>query len=405
MNRKTLLALALIIFILTTSFYAFKNRTFSPEKTNDIAASSPGNLSRVRVVSMYESVTDRYRDIDSAANLFADTKTEYIHRGFYRHTSNFELKSPTERRSPDVYEVLKSYIATIKNKNPGIIFGAAIPAQQISAVEHDPVTDEIIPREKTWEMVIDPQKYGLDMTKEEAQKKYSENAGTDMYFPDITNPDFQKLFLDITKKEIDSGADAIWIDGLFAQANALTRLSGDRNNPGVRSAYEASSTIVDEIHKYGNSKGKYIYVGSWDTTDFPYPAPKLDYVTAWISQEEIRNKKPDEAKWNEEKRRVREKYGDVPVIAVIDWAFHTDTPLGVFSQSMSKDEAGQVLRNFDSYFKENGILFAYPLHGGFMGWEATRLSSGKSKTYDSLAPEFDTYETIRELSQKKAEGE
>ncbi len=157
-----------------------------------------------------------------------------------------------------------------------------------------------------------------------------------------------------------------------------------------------------DIHKYGSSRGKYIYVGSWDETDLPYPAPELDFVTAWISQEEIKKKIPDEAKWKEEKRKVNEKYGNIPIIAVIDWAFHTDTPMGVFSQTLSKDEASETLQNFDAFFKENGILFVYPLHGGFMGWEATKLSYGKGKTYDSLAPEFDTYETIKELAEKKA---
>gem|GEM_PF-2773576 len=36
-----------------------------------------------------------------------------------------------------------------------------------------------------------------------------------------------------------------------------------------------------------------------------------------------------------------------------------------------------------------------------MGVDATILSFGVSRVYDSLAPEFETYETIKELAQSK----
>lgn len=39
-----------------------------------------------------------------------------------------------------------------------------------------------------------------------------------------------------------------------------------------------------------------------------------------------------------------------------------------------------------------------------MGSNAGILSYGKFKVYDSLAPEFETYETIKELAQSKLRG-
>ncbi len=47
-----------------------------------------------------------------------------------------------------------------------------------------------------------------------------------------------------------------------------------------------------------------------------------------------------------------------------------------------------------------GVIFIYPIHGGFMGKGATKLSYGKYKTYNSIY--FETYETIKKLAQDKS---
>ncbi|MBU4246027.1 MAG: hypothetical protein KKE71_03200, partial [Nanoarchaeota archaeon] len=61
-----------------------------------------------------------------------------------------------------------------------------------------------------------------------------------------------------------------------------------------------------------------------------------------------------------------------------------------------------LLQTLDDSFAKNGVNFIYPLHGGYMGPSAKRLAFGKYRNYDSLAPEFNTYETIKELANKKA---
>jgi len=68
---------------------------------------------------------------------------------------------------------------------------------------------------------------------------------------------------------------------------------------------------------------------------------------------------------------------------------------------LSKEEQREFLKIADEFFSRKGIIFVYPVHGGFMGQDAKILSFGKLKTYDSLAPEFETYETIKELAQSK----
>ena len=69
-----------------------------------------------------------------------------------------------------------------------------------------------------------------------------------------------------------------------------------------------------------------------------------------------------------------------------------------------REEQREFLMAADSFFHNRGIVFAYPLHGGWMGNDAEILSFGIRRTYDALAPEFQTYETIRELARNKKRG-
>lgn len=119
----------------------------------------------------------------------------------------------------------------------------------------------------------------------------------------------------------------------------------------------------------------------------------------------MRQKRIDETKWKGRIGKIRESYGNVPIIAFIDWTFTADTPLEAFSQTLSKEEQREALMNFDEFFAENGIIFAYSVHGGYMGRDATKLAFDRYYKYDSLALEFDTYETIRKLAQNRRRGQ
>ncbi len=75
-----------------------------------------------------------------------------------------------------------------------------------------------------------------------------------------------------------------------------------------------------------------------------------------------------------------------------------------FSQELSREEAREFLRKADEFFSEKGIIFIFPVHGGDMGRlgvEVKKLSYGRFNWYDSIAPEFQTFETIKELALKK----
>jgi hypothetical protein len=72
----------------------------------------------------------------------------------------------------------------------------------------------------------------------------------------------------------------------------------------------------------------------------------------------------------------------------------------IFSQKLSKEEQREVLKTFDNSFAKMGVNLIYPVHGGDMGHKEriNKLSYGRYNWYDSLTPEFQTYETIKELA-------
>ncbi len=389
------------------------------------------DLSHVKIAVVYERVTDGIamnRSVEDVISILKEMKADFIFRGWWRWTPCpnrcEDLPSLSARVRCELsgysYEHLEKAISIIKEEIPDIIFCGAVPAQIIPMrVVWNPKTGEIIEYPKTWELALDPGKWGLNISKEEFQCMFGKThlwvpeeldcslynpEEVPAYFPDITNPEFQEVILSWAERQIDAGADAIWIDMLFKQAAMFYRLTKDFYHPAVRESYEAACMLVDRIHEYGEKKGKYILVGSWaSAVYFPYQPPDLDFVTLSPSSSEVREMSFDEGRWDDIIGRIREKLGEIPIIAFIDWASTTKTPLGQFSQFLTKEEQNEFLRIADEFFSEKGIIFAYPLHGGWMGNDAEILSFGNRKVYDSLAPEFQTYQTIKELAQRKWE--
>lgn len=450
MNKKPLIAV-IFILIFAASFTFVRN--ISNDNPDIQYSGQGGNLSGVKTAVVYENINDGVqfgRDMDGTINILQETRTDMIFRGFWKWApvvnspDNIPSElyvlagergiSPEEARislakTGHYYEEEARWISGIKKEMPDVIFIGAIPAQTLGRIEFDPITGKVYNGEETWAMAFDPSKWdikrnGKPVTKEEFQAwfygvhPYGEALGTGYdrnkvpaYFPDITNPDFQELLVSWAKRQIDAGADGIWIDMLDHQAVRIAQITGDVNHPAIKESLDSGTKVVDEIHKYGESKGKYIYVGSWAGpfgsdeiagSQFSYSFHSLDFVTMTPDIKEILDKKLDNAKWEKRVENIRKVYGDIPVFAFIDWSFD-DSQTVAFSQKLTASEQREVLKNFDESFRKMGINFIYPLHGGYMGRGniTTKLASGKYRTYDSMAPEFDTYGTIKELSNSK----
>jgi len=432
----------------------------SPSPTTTPIPGGPRvEISRARVAIRYENITDGVltgRIIGQTTDILKETHTDLVFRGFWKwlpvvdspdsippellelapQGTTLEQAADALRRSGYYYQELQRWIGAIKKEIPNLIFVGSIPAQGLFRVEYNPITEKVYSTNETWAMALDPQKWniarnGSPVTKEELQRWWHERwpyggrvdpydwQKTEMYLPDITNPIYQDLLLSWAKKQIDCGADAIWIDMLYVQAGLLSYITEDIHHPSVRESFEDASKIIDEIHKYGESRGKHIYVGTWSWYlpssdiaevlkqisggDIPYSAPGVDFLTMAPSVEEVENKAINESKWEEAVLATRKEFGDIPIFAFIDDAQDVSQTVS-FSQKLSSEEQREVLRTFDSSFTKMGVNFIYPLHGGYMGNGeiTTKLAWGKYRTYDALAPEFDTYPTIRELAQRKA---
>jgi len=410
-------------------------------------------ISRARVAILYENITDGVligRTIGQTIDILKETHTDLIFRGFWKwmpvvdspdnippellelapEGTSLEQVAEALRKTGHYYQELARWISAIKQEVPAILFVGAIPAQTLARIEYNPITGRTYSAEETWEMALDPQKWdivrnGNRVTKEQFQRwwygvhPYGETMEqydwrkARGYFPDITHPDFQELLLSWARKQIDSGADAIWIDMLDKQAAFLIQMTGDVEHPSVAESVAAASSVVQAIRGYGQAGGKRVYVGTWAGfahaellgLELPYEPPAVDFVTITPSAQEIRDRQMDGARWEKAVPAIRRTYGDLPILAFIDWGFD-QSPTVTFSQELGQEEQREMLRTLDGYFGGLGVNFVYPVHGGYMGRGeiTTRLAWDKYRTYDALAPEFDTYPTIRELAQRKAAG-
>jgi len=401
-------------------------------------------LARVKIAAYYELISDGAsigRSTAYMAGLLKACRTELVFRAF--------MQGPTVLESPDdlapelvaslggnrlsaaqvaarvrasgyCYRSFQEAVTTAKRELPRVIITGALAAQWLNATERHPASGQILKPEETWPMALDPQKWhlrqnGQPLTKAALQKRFGITHGwakpdedydwrkVPAYYPDLTNPAFQALFLAWAKRQVECGADAIWVDLLFTQAMLLAQLGADPRHPAVKDSYDAACLLVDEIHRLGLAQGKYILAGTWafPAVRFPFPMAHLDFVTMTPQREELARHQLDQTKWAQDLKRVRARCGQMPVFVFIDCAGDRGV-MAEFSQVLSKEEQGAMIRQLDGFCQTNGLTFAYPVHGGGMGGSAKLRSFGQSDRYDSAAPEFATFDVIKALALAKA---
>ncbi len=401
------------------------------------AAGNPGGrLASVRVAAQYRYLTDGagiHRSLDEAFALLEALDTELIFQGWVTEWQPLvercgDLASPAERdaceRAGYSYRHLAEAVGRVRERMPGTLVGGGLLAEFLYPETFDPITGERLDRDQAWSLALDPQKWGLSPSREDLQRRlaaevfhwtddpahYDPRRQMRAFFPDITDPRFQRLFLDLARRQIDLGVDALWIDALFAQAR-LFREYGETHpaeseaaGRAARDAYDAASQLLDRLHEYSwIARGRPVDIVTWpDPIEFPYPQPALDGVMTSPSAAEVLAGTLDAARWDALLARIRTALPGIPVFARIDYGEHDRTPLAVFSQVLSPDEQRAFLRTADRFFAARNVIFVYPVHGGYMGAGARRLAFGTSPFYDSLAPEFDTYGTIQELARLRA---
>ena len=133
---------------------------------------------------------------------------------------------------------------------------------------------------------------------------------------------------------------------------------------------------------------------------FNFPPPDFDFITVSPDNYEVEEVRLDSAKWDRELTDIRKKYGDIPIFATLDWGPY-DSPLSQFTQRLNREEQMEFLKIADDFFHRNGVIFIYPIRGGMMGDDSIKLSYGRDPKYDSTAPEFQLYDTIKQLALSK----
>lgn len=417
MNQKIFGILIIIILISgCITQQSNKKRSFLEAKEK---------LSQVEVAIWYQKLVDGMqietgRDVERVIEILKETKTDLIFRAWWRWSpcpENCEqvpesLKEKCKNNGY-TYSHLGDAISKIKAKLPEIIIIGAVPAQKIDRRLWDPITGERIDYPETWDIALDPSKWGVTkISKIELQCGAAEmlgymgdNTNCDTYdpekatgyVPDITNPKYQELLKAFIAKQIEEGCDGIWIDGLWWNVQIMYYITEDENHPAVKQTLNASRSIIDWFHKKYPNK----VIGTWSAPRTPFVSASLDFASLpSFTQQEILDLKINESLWNEKIQDARSKFGNIPLITFIDTGWGK-SPMYYFSQNLSPEQQDEFLRVADEFFTKKNVIFAYPVHGGFMGKDATTLAYDKCLFYDSLAPEFGTYETIKELAQKK----
>lgn len=383
---------------------------------------------KMKVTCLYQHLTDGIvnRDNSDVANILKQLYPDLIFMGAWRRfpmpysideEPGFFTKEEINTLANDgfTWKKFKDAVDNINNEIPKTrVNGAILPQFLYAEKTRNPITNETyVGRDKTWELSLDPGKWGIPFSRNELQKRIWNTwrgGNTDdpkndaiFFFPDYTNTDWQKLFLSWARKLIDCGVTSLWIDMTWTQLEILKQIlinMGESEeeaykHPAVKESYKAMVNLINEIKKI-----KPLPVMTWRPFEHikkgDYPAPNQDYVTVSPKPLEILRGLSEE-RWSQIKDDRNKYLPKASILVFMDWSNTVSMPLGVFSQKLSPSKQRQFLRNADKFFSDRGIMFTYPVHCGYMGDEAKTLSYGKYYKYDSLAPEFETYRTIKEV--------
>lgn len=259
---------------------------------------------------------------------------------------------------------------------------------------YDPLTFKPIPKDVLKSVALDYSKWGLPYGLRETQEFFRERLGIlgGAVFPDITNEFYQEYIVRKVLALKRVGVKCVWLDALFAQANIAYAITHDYNYPAVRDAYLAAYELVKKIKELG------MIVGTWSNcVRYPYKEkPPVDFVTRTLSRGEVANVKVDYRLWEEVVNLIRSKT-NATILMVFDFGPSDNTPLAIFSQRLTPKQEAELLKQMREVSKKLGIVPVYPVHGGYLGKNAKKLAYGKYNFYDALAPQFNTYDVIKEL--------
>jgi len=383
------------------------------------------DLNESKNAIVYEKVTDyalfNNRTIEEMVSDISVLKPDIIFRTFWQWNliPNSCNDIPAEYKQDCIdtgwnYESLGISINNIKQELPDSIILGAVPSQIIRRqTAYNPRTNNMYTYPDTWNMALDPLKWGITtISKTDMQCTLAKSFGwfpstqncssydpstVCCYYPDLTNILYQEILLSWIYTQIDMGIDGIWIDMFTQQAKMLYTYLKDINHSSIVETTAAMDYIINSIHNYGNLIGRTIYVGTWASIVGFNISSNIDFLTISPTSIDVSSMNYNNSEWTQKIDIIRSKYPTTPIICFIDWAMDISTPLGQFSQVLTIQQQKDFLTITKQFCEEKTIIPSYPVHGGWMGDNATKLSYGIRYEYDSKAPEFDTYNIIYSL--------
>ena len=209
-------------------------------------------IKEVKIVINYNFIAHipPERSLSEAASLIADLNADMIFRAFndrsglipespetafdeFSKCYNTSIAKSLAKMHSNLgmtYSNLRDEISAVKAKNPNILFSVTLHPQYVYKITIDPMNGKCIDT-RNWALnfanwnLINPET-GKVFTLEESQKVMNKiTGGTEseletMYYPDITNEDYQDYLLKKVEKYLDLNVDVIDFDVLYAQTQA-----------------------------------------------------------------------------------------------------------------------------------------------------------------------------------------
>jgi len=368
------------------------------------------------------------RSLDDVVRIINELHADFIMHGVHRHRPRpntcDEIPSESERKrcreTGASYKLMREAVNFVRRKTKAKIGGGT--NFQYFWAENLAQEGEYwswLGRDETWELALDPRDHGIPISKEKLHKLFARRLGLkvkdpkkelDFYIPDPTKDEVQEIYRNILEAQVDCcRIDAFHWDMIFIPVTTLLRLGVPVTHQGLKEIYHGCLNLIDWTRR----KVRWYIQWGFHKLEQQFKlfsklgAPSIDIAMTTISVEEIRRRQINRERWRNVKEIIHRIYGDVEHFARIDYGFGT-TPLYVFAEELSPLEQRKFLIEADEALRKMNVLLILPVHGGnpcderqIRKGRCPRRAYGRYNWYDSLAPEFFTYDAIKTIALRR----
>lgn len=376
---------------------------------------------------------DAQRSVEEVVQILKELNADFVMQGVFRYHPcvdtcsrwsqwNFLSKKEKCEREQYAYDLMANAVDAVQAETNAIICGGT-PMEFFWAEQWDSELEfnKWLSRDDVWEHALDPSSFGLSVSKEDFQAWFWERftgevvsdpkKEMDFYLCDPTQSDVQNMLADMLDAQYNCGVEAFWWDMLLLPVASLLFYGVPVEHSAIEEVYRACRQIAKDTRK----KVRHIAWSYWQLEDSyglfsRYGAPPLDICVVMVSADEVKNVAMNEERWNYIQETIRNMYGDTTIFARIDYGGGR-SPLYVFAEELSVAEANSFLEGAENFLHERGVRLILPVHGGnpcdpaqIAQNECPKLAYSKYNWYDSLAPEFDTYNTIKSIALNRTQS-